>query len=447
MSAHDRLVREIRDAAIVLRGAVSDYTPLLDMIGDARYVLIGEATHGTEEFYRMRAQITRQLIRYYGFSAVAVEADWPDAYGANKFVRGEGNAASATDALVGFQRFPAWMWRNEAVVEFLDWLREYNGGKSSWREKVGFYGLDLYSLHHSINAVLEYLDKADPAAATRARHYYGCFGHGDWDPQEYGYAAALGMTPSCKHDVVRQLVEMRQRRYEFLTHDGFAAGEEYFCAEQNAKLVVNAEAYYRAMFEGRESSWNLRDRHMADTLFSLSSHLTEQRGEPAKIVVWAHNSHLGDARATEMGQKGQLNLGQLVREAHGRDAVLIGLSTYRGTVTAASAWDGPAEHKIVRPAMNESCEALLHETGVGDFMLLLRDNDKLVRHLGLSRLQRAIGVLYLPQTERQSHYFFTKLPEQFDAVIHLDTTRALKPLEATGLWHKGEVFETYPSGM
>ena len=448
-SPHFRIIGEMRNHAIALNGQSTDYTPLLDMIGDAKYVLIGEATHGTDEFYRIRADITKQLIRYYGFSAVAVEADWPDAYRANRYVRGgDRHIHNANSALNEFLRFPQWMWRNEVVVEFLDWMREYNEKKLSYQEKAGFYGLDLYSLHASVKAVIQYLDKVDPAAAERARYHYGCLDHcGGGDPQDYGYAAMLGITPTCEREVIQQLATLYQRRFDYLKQDGFAAGEEFFCAEQNAKLIIDAEAYYRTMFQDRAASWNLRDKHMTDTLYALTEHLSKQREEQAKIVVWAHNSHIGDARATEMGTEGEHNIGQLVREAHGRDAVLIGFSTYRGTVTAASTWDGVAECKILRPAEKESYEALFHETGIPNFMLMLRDNPELAKHLDLNRLQRAIGVLYLPQSERKSHYFFSKLPEQFDAIIHLDTTRALKPLETSGLWHKGEVFETYPAGM
>lgn len=448
MQAHSHLIREIRNHAIALTSQPTDYTPLLDMIGDAKYVLIGEATHGTEEFYRVRAELTKQLIRYYGFAGVAVEGDWPDCYRANRYARGGSGIRSANGALSEFLRFPTWMWRNEIMVEFLDWLREYNEKKATYQEKAGFYGLDLYSLHNSIQAVIQYLDKVDPEAAVRARRHYGCFEHTDsGNPQEYGYAATLGLTPTCEREVVHQLLELHQRRFDYLKRDGFAAGEDFFCARQNAKTIVDAEAYYRTMFQGRVSSWNLRDKHMTDTLYALAEHLTQQRGEQAKIVVWAHNSHVGDARATEMGTKGEWNIGQLVREAHGSDAVLIGLTTYRGTVTAASEWDGHTEQKIVRPALKESYEALFHETGLANFLLLLRGNTELNHHLDLFRLQRAIGVLYKPESERMSHYFFSKLPQQFDALIHLDTTRALKPLETGGLWHKGEVFETYPSGL
>lgn len=447
-SVHNHLVQTIRNSSIQITGHPADYTPLLDMIGDARYVLIGEATHGTEEFYRVRAQITKKLIRYYGFSAVAVEADWPDAYRVNRYVRGVSNIHNANSALNEFLRFPTWMWRNEIMVEFLDWLREYNEKKMDFRQKAGFYGLDLYSLRSSVEAVVQYLDKVDPDAARRARQHYSCFEHCDsGDPQEYGYATALGITPSCEREVIRQLVELQQCRFDYLKRDGYAADEDFFCAEQNARLVIDAEKYYRTMFQGRAASWNVRDKHMTDTLYALTDHLSVQRREQAKVVVWAHNSHIGDARATEMGSQGEWNIGQLVREAHGSDSVLIGFSTYCGTVTAASQWDGHAEQKNVRPGMKESYEALFHETGIPNFMLIMRDNKKLAHQLDISRLQRAIGVLYIPQTERRSHYFFSKLPEQFDAIIHLDTTRALKPLETGGLWHKGEVFETYPSGL
>lgn len=449
-AAHSHLVQEIRNHAIALTGKSGEYSALCEIIGDARYVLIGEATHGTEEFYRTRAELTKQLIRFGGFSAVAVEGDWPDCYRVNRYVRGDENIHNTQSALAEFTRFPQWMWRNEVMVEFIDWLKDYNGKKHPAQNRVGFYGLDLYSLYASIQAVIEYLEKVDPLAAQRARRYYACFDHGHnlaQDPQEYGYAVTLGVTPACERQAVEQLVELRQKAYTYMKRDGFVAEDEFFYAEQNAKIVLDAEKYYREMFRGRVSSWNLRDKHMAETLYALSDHLSAQRGEPAKIVVWAHNSHVGDARATELGTQGEWNIGQLVRQAHGRDTALIGFSTYRGTVTAASEWDGMAEYKAVLPAMKESYEHLFHEVGIKNFMLVLRDNHALNKHLNLSRLQRAIGVLYKPETERQSHYYFSRLPEQFDAIIHLDTTAALKPLETTALWHKGEVMETYPSGM
>ncbi|MDE3060222.1 MAG: erythromycin esterase family protein [Pseudomonadota bacterium] len=449
-AAHAHLTQEIRKHAISLTGRTADYSALCQMIGDARYVLIGEATHGSDEFYRIRAEFTKQLIKYGGFSAVAVEGDWPDCYRINRYVRGDENIHNAQSAVAEFTRFPSWMWRNEVIVEFADWLKSYNEKKHPAQNRVGFYGLDLYSLYASIQAVIAYLDKVDTAAAERARGYYACFDHGHklaHDPQEYGYAATLGITPDCERQAILQMIELRHKAFDYMKRDGFVAEDEFIYAEQNAKIVIDAEKYYREMFRGRSSSWNLRDKHMVETLYALADHLSVQRGEQTKIVVWAHNSHVGDARATEMGQQGEWNVGQLVREAHGRDAALIGFSTYSGTVTAASNWDGDAERKAVLPAMKESYEHLFHDVGIKDFMLILRDNQALNQHLGLSRLQRAIGVLYKPETERMSHYFFSKLPEQFDAVIHIDETHALKPLETTALWHKGEVFETYPSGM
>jgi len=449
-AAHAHLIDEIRKSAIPLSGHASDYDALIDMIGNSRYVLIGEATHGSREFYHIRAELTKRLIQHHGFSAVAVEGDFPDCYRINRFVRGDKDIHSATSALADFARFPTWMWRNEVMVKFVEWMHSYNEMQVLPQGKAGFYGLDLYSLYSSIQAVIAYLEKVDPQAAVRARAYYACFDHHHRlaeNPQEYGYTAGFGITPTCEKQAVEQLMEMHHNAINYMKRDGFSAGEAFFCAEQNAKTVIDAEKYYRTMFQGRVSSWNLRDMHMVKTLYSLTEHLSNWRKEQAKIVVWAHNSHIGDARATEIGQQGEWNIGQLVREAHSADAALIGFSTYRGTVTAASKWDGEAECKAVLPALPESYEALFHEVGIKDFLLPLRGNGTLMQHLNLSRLQRAIGVLYLPQTERQSHYFFSKLPEQFDAVIHINTTHALKPLETTALWHKGEIFETYPSGM
>jgi erythromycin esterase-like protein len=436
----------VRDGAVRLTGAVTDYDPLLDMIGDARLVLIGEASHGTHEFYWERAQITRRLIKEKGFAAVAVEADWPDAYRINLSVRGIGEAAPAVDALAGFQRFPTWMWRNVVVLDFIGWLREHNDDLPSNARKCGFYGLDLYSLYTSIQAVLQYLEKVDPEAAKRARYRYSCFEHFGEDTQAYGYAAGFGLTEPCEEEVVNQLVELQQRTLEYARRDGRLAEDEFFYAEQNARLVKNAEQYYRTMFHGRVSSWNLRDRHMAETLDALVEHLDRQGGR-TKVVVWAHNSHVGDARATRMGQEGEWNVGQLVRQKYLRDSVLVGFTTYTGTVTAASEWDGPAERKRVRPALPDSYEALFHEVGVPQFMTLLRNDGQVVDVLRNPRLERAIGVIYLPQSERVSHYFDARLSDQFEAVIHLDETRAVEPLEITAQWRTGEPPETFPFGV
>lgn len=438
--------RLVSSAARPLVGTASDFDPLLALIGDAHYVLIGEASHGTHDFYRMRAEITKRLIREKGFIGVAVEADWPDAYHVNRFVRGASDDADAEQALAGFKRFPQWMWRNADVLDFVGWLRSYNDGRAASQPKAGFYGLDLYSMHASMAAVLEYLDKVDPDAARRARNRYACFDHFGEDPQAYGYAATAGLAESCEREVVAQLVELRHAAADYIRRDGRMPTDALFFAEQNAVLVRNAERYYRAMFGGRELSWNLRDTHMVETLEALTSFLA--RGSaPPKLVVWAHNSHLGDARATQMGKQGELNVGQLVRARHGADAVLIGFTTYTGTVTAASDWGGHAERKVVRPALPESYEALFHGARDRNFLLDLRTDRELRTALSTPRLERAIGVIYKPETERQSHYFVAQLPAQFDAVLHYDVTRAVEPLERTGVWERGELPETYPSAL
>jgi erythromycin esterase-like protein/predicted phosphoribosyltransferase len=433
------------DAVPVEEGIPADQV-LFDLVGDAHLVLIGEASHGTSEFYTARAQITRRLIEDRGFGAVAAEADWPDAYRVNRYVRGGGDDATAEEALRGFERFPTWMWRNAAVLDFVGWLREHNGrpGRDE-RAKAGFYGLDLYSLYRSVHEVISYLDRVDPAAADRARKRYACFDQfSDDDAQVYGFAAAFGAGEECEREVVAQLVDLQRHAVEYARRDGLMADDELFYAEQNARTVRAAEEYYRAMFSGRVSSWNLRDRHMADTLDALVGHLTRQRGAPAKIVVWAHNSHVGDARATETAASGELNVGQLVRERHPGDCRLIGFTTYTGTVTAASDWEGPAERKWVRPALADSVEELLHEVGEKGFMLRFGAASGSAQALCSARLERAIGVIYRPETERQSHYFGARVADQFDAVIHIDETRAVEPLERTARWQEGEAPETYP---
>ncbi len=323
----------IRRAAVPLLGGSGDYDALLDLIGDARFVLLGEASHGTHEFYNERARITRRLIGEKGFNAVAVEADWPDAYEVNRFVRAAGDGMSAVDSLAGFRRFPQWMWRNADVLDFITDLREHNDNVPDKETKVGFYGLDLYNLGASIGAVIGYLDRVDPEAARRARDRYACLEQFSEDPQRYGYATFLGANEPCEDEAVAQLVELLRRAGDYAHRDGQVAEDEYFFAEQNARLVVNAEEYYRAMFRGRDDSWNLRDTHMAETLDALVGHL-ERQGVRGKVAVWAHNSHLGDARATEMGERGELNVGQLVRERYGRDSVVLGFSTFAGTLTA-----------------------------------------------------------------------------------------------------------------
>src|SRR4029453_9929166 len=435
----------ISEKAEALVCAPDDFNSLVDLIGDARFVLIGEASHGTHEFYRIRAQISKVLIAQRGFSAVAVEADWPDAYRVNRFVRGASNDSDSVEAL-SFQRFPQWMWRNADVLDFVGWLREHNDQQIFEDRKCGFYGLDLYSLHASIEAVLAYLGKVDPEAAKRARHYYSCFEHFGKDITTYGYATGFRMTESCEDAVVKNLVQLRRKAMEYLQRDGQVAADAYFCAEQNALVVRNAEEYYRNMFRREVSSWNLRDNHMMESLVRLAIHLSNDR-PPAKIIVWAHNSPLGNARATQMGEPGELNLGQLVREHFGKEAVSIGFTTYDGTVTAASDWNGPAERKNVRPGHPDSYEALFHEVDVPNFFLNLRDDVDFASHLRNERLERAIGVIYRPETELISHYFQARLPDQFDAILHYDHTRAVEALERKVEWEMGEVEETFPSGL
>jgi erythromycin esterase-like protein len=407
--------------------------------------LIGEASHGTHEFYRERARISRRLIDECGFTAVAVEADWPDAYRVNRFVMGLSHDADAGSALTDFRRFPAWMWRNHDVATFVEWLRVRNDAHVDAATKTRFYGLDLYSLRASMEAVVEYLESVDPLEAARARQRYSCFDQVGGEGQAYGYGLATSAAIPCENEVVTQLIELRRRADAYLRRDGWIADDEFFFAEQNARLVRDAEEYYQQMYRAEVSSWNLRDRHMAGTLDALVEHLDHQVPR-AKIVVWEHNSHVGDARATDMGARGELNVGQLARQLYGRECVLVGFTTFDGTVTAATDWGGEAERKRVRSASADSHEAFLHRSGVKRFWL---DTAEPAVHdvLVTPRLERAIGVIYRPQTERQSHYFGARLAEQFDAVIHLDHTRALEPLERTSLWDTGEPPETFPSGI
>lgn len=427
-----------------LTGGSSDLDPLMELVGDRRFVLLGEASHGSHEFYETRARITRRLVEEKGFNAVAVEADWPDAYRVNRFVLGGAGDRDAVDALADFQRFPGWMWRNLDVVAFITWLRCFNGAHNDRRDKVRFYGLDLYSLRASMDAVVAYLDSVDHEAAAQARDRYSCFDHVQGQGPEYGHAVTLDLMVPCENEVVAQLVDLRRRAAALLALDGWAAEDELFFAEQNARLVHDAERYYRVMYQGRVESWNLRDRHMAGTLSALAHHL-DRLDRRAKVVVWEHNSHVGDARATELGWSGELNVGQLARTTWGDDCVLVGFTTDHGTVTASSDWGGPAERKRVRPAMGGSFESVLHRTGPDQFFVPLGNRTPMA--LRSPRLERAIGVIYRPETERQSHWFRARMAQQFDAVFHIDETTAVTPIERTVRWDEGEPPETYPSGL
>jgi erythromycin esterase-like protein len=436
----------LRVEARPLAGAETDYDALLELVGDARLVLLGEASHGTHEFYRERVRITKRLIEELGFTAVAVEGDWPDADRVSRYVQSGGDDGDAEEALRGFRRFPTWMWRNAEVLDFVGWLRALNERRAAPRRRVAFYGLDLYSLGASMQAVVGYLEEVDPGAASRARRRYECLHPYSQDSASYGQAVLLGVSEPCRRRVLEQLVELRRRAGDYLRGDGLVAEDRYFLAEQNATVVANAEEYYRTMFDGPASSWNLRDRHMADTLDQLQIHLA-RHGDAGKVVVWAHNSHIGDARSTEMAQRGELNLGQLMRERHARDAVLVGFTTYTGTVTAASEWGAEAERKRVRPALPDSYEALLHDTGIPAFLLCPLGSSDSGRALLEPRLERAIGVIYRPETERSSHWFAACASQQFDALVHVDVSRAVEPLERTGTWELGEPPETYPTSL
>jgi erythromycin esterase-like protein len=436
----------LRTACVPLTGAAKDYDPLLELIGDARFVLLGEATHGTHEFYRQRAIITRRLIEEKRFAGVAVEGDWPDALRVNSYVRLVGPDGDAEESLRGFRRFPTWMWRNTDVVDFISWLREHNRTRPQDSFMAGFYGLDLYSLFSSADAVIRYLELLDPKAAQHAREHYACFEAYGPDAEEYALALQTGLAGSCEDDVIAVLVEMIHRAADAVKLFGASAAEEAFYAEQNARVVRGAERYYRTMFDAGVSSWNLRDRHMMETLQDLSVHLGRRTGSN-KIVVWAHNSHVGDARATDMNRRKEINIGQLCREAFGSSAVLVGFTTHSGTVTAARNWHETAQMRSVLPSLSGSVESLFHAIDEPAFYLDLRSGAGAKQHLAGRMLERAIGVVYRPESELVSHYMEVRPALQFDALIHFDRTRAVEPLERLDIPSAGEVPETFPSGV
>lgn len=439
-----RRVAAIREIA----RPVDDYRQLVEHLGKCQTVLIGEATHGTHEFYSERARITRRLIEEYGFGFVAIEGDWPDTERVNQYVTSRGDDQTGVDALSGFERFPAWMWRNADVLEFVGWLSEHNQALNQ-QERCTIHGLDLYSLHASARCVLDYLAEAAPEAVQRARERYECLDGTTPDPQRYAHDVMLGLRPSCEHEVLEQLVELTRQRARLVASRGqgstLEADDSWFDAQQNAHVVRGAERYYRRAFSGSTDSWNLRDRHMTETLVRLQQQ-RGRRGASPKAVVWAHNSHVGDARATEMGgRRGQLTLGQLIRQEQGDRCALVGMTTYHGSVTAARDWDTPAAHRRVLPALTTSYEHLFHQVGRERFMLL-PDDLAASRLLAEPLLERAIGVIYRPETERESHYFHASIAHQFDAVIHIDSTRAVEPLEHVAPTSPDELAETWPFG-
>ena len=421
----------VTSAAHPLPGGPGEYDPLLRAIGNARFVLLGEESHGTHEFARARVDVTKRLIEEKGFRGVAVEADGPDAARVDRWVRGAGDDADGAEALSGFRRFPSWPWRNTDVLDFVDWLRAHNDTVPRGRPKAGFYGLDLYSLHASTEEALSRLRLADPDAARRAEARYACFDRFGGDAQGWGAAATFGHAIPCDDDVIGRLVERSSR---CVREAGLAAGTD-------ERFERDAAAYYRSLFGSPVLAWGLRDRHMAETLDALAESLSEGGGS-AKLVVWAHSAHVGDARATEMGEHGEQSLGQLVRARRGAEAFAVGFTTDSGTVTAASSWDGPARRKRLNPALPGSYEALFHEVRYPRFFLDLHGNRETELVLSEQRLERAVGAVYRPETERQSHYFKATLPQQFDAVVHFDVTRALEPLDRSALWMKGELAET-----
>lgn len=434
--AQDSLTRELRLHAEPLPSPADPtaFGAMFDRFGDARVVLLGEATHGTSEFYRARAAISRHLIEHHGFSIVAVEADWPDAARIDDYVRHQAPRPRRGDV---FARFPTWMWRNIEVLEFADWLRRHNADRDAG-DRVSFRGLDIYSLSESIHAVLGYLDRVDPAGAAEARRRYSCLTPWQDEPGDYGRAALTAGRSNCEQQAVAQLRAMLDRRLDYIARDG----EDWFDATQNARIVRAAERYYRAMYRSSIDSWNLRDRHMFATLQSLLAH----HGDGTKAIIWAHNSHIGNAAATAMGWQGEFNIGELCRMAHGDEAVLIGFGTDIGTVAAAGEWGGDMGIKTVRPARPDSFEHAFREVGLERFLTDWRGGgkDALVAALSEPRLERAIGVVYRPESERLSHYFEAVMAEQFDAFVWFERTNAVTPL---GLEHARGAPETWPFGL
>ncbi|HEY0705862.1 MAG TPA: protein-L-isoaspartate(D-aspartate) O-methyltransferase [Polyangia bacterium] len=439
-SQNQAVARLIHEVAEPIRDIDADpLDAILDRVGDARLVLLGEATHGTSEFYRMRARITKALIEQRGFDFVAVEADWPDAARVDDYVIGARPRSKV--AFAPFSRFPTWMWRNREVHDFLDWLRARNLERRDRRERVGFHGLDLYSMFTSMAAVISYLDDVDPGAARVARERYGALTPWQKDPAAYGRAVLVEGFASSETAVVAMLRDMLQRRVEYVRRDG----ERFFDATQNARVVANAERYYRAMYYAGAASWNLRDSHMFETLQALLTFY----GPQSRGVVWEHNSHVGDAAATEMNTRGELNVGQLCRDTYDKAIYIVGFGTDHGTVAAASNWGDPMQRMQVRPAHADSYERVFHQSGRPAFLLPLRQpRRQAVRdELMAPRLERAIGVVYRPESELSSHYFYATLPHQFDEWIWFDETSAVEPLRPVAAPAIVDLPETYPFGV
>jgi erythromycin esterase-like protein len=430
------LIAQVRGLARPLRSS-ADLDPLLERIGEARYVLLGEASHGTHEYYTWRMLLSQRLIREKGFSFLAVEGDWPDCYEVNRFVKNlPDSGENAREVLHAFQRWPTWMCANEEIVALTQWLRQHNDGQPEDR-KVGFYGLDVYSLWESLYAILSYLQRVDPSLLPTAWRALRCFEPFGEDVQEYARATRF-VPAGCQEQVVALLRELRARSR---AHVGDGR-DGYFEAEQNALVLKNAESYYRAMVGGGPDSWNIRDRHMNQTLERLMAH----HGPAAKAIVWEHNTHIGDARYTDMVEDHMVNLGQLVREGHaGEGVVLVGFASHRGRVIAGEAWDAPMQEMRVPPAREGSWEDVLHQAFGSDQLLLMpgaESDGPLFRRRG----HRAIGVVYHPEYEHLGNYVPTVLPRRYDALLYLDQTQALHPLHLRARTRE-EVPETFPSGM
>ena len=446
-SRRDALVSALRRAARPLR-APDDLDPLLERIGDARYVLLGEASHGTSEYYTWRAELSKRLIREKGFSFIGVEGDWPDCYRVNRYVKAfPDSGTSAEEVLHAFERWPTWMWANREVVELAEWLRRYNDQRRlPESRKVGFFGLDVYSLWDSMRAVVDYLERRDPQLAAGARRGYRCFEPYGEDAEEYARATYLVPT-SCENEAVSVLRALRSRADE-CTENGC---EAYFNAEQNALVARNAELYYRTMVRGGPDSWNVRDRHMVETLARLMEH--HRRWNPeAKAIVWEHNTHVGDARFTNMAGAGMINVGQLVRQAHGEDDVaIVGFGSHRGSVIAAEEWGAPMRRMRVPEARHGSWEDLLHRAtgeGASADVLLCHDDfdDATFAALDAPLPHRAIGVVYDPAHEQFGNYVPTLVARRYDAFLYVDESKALTPLHVP-VKVDGELPETFPSGV
>ncbi len=407
--------------AIPIAGQPTDHDPTIQAAREARFVLLGESTHGTHEYYRERGRISERLVRDLGFGAVAIEGDWSSTYRVNLYVRGLGTDRTAEQALSGYQNFPRWMWRNAEFRDFVDRLRTWNLSQPVER-RVGVYGMDVYDVFDAADAVVAYLRRVDPAAAERARREYRCFAPYNRSTHAYGEASRRE-TRSCEEEAAAVLAEVRRIPCPTST----AGSEEHFAAIRGAASVAGGEAYFRTVYAG-SMAWNVRDQRMAANVEEIAEHVGRQADRPGKVVVWGHNTHAGDARATSAANRGELNIGQLMRQRHGDAAFLVGFFSYAGTVMAAPEWDMPGRVYQMRRALPGSYSDVFHRSGVPAFSMILRGNKELVRQFGEPRLERAIGVIYLPETERLSHYFDARLSDQFDAILFFDQSKAVTPL-------------------